>query len=206
MRTFDSQDTGTDPGEAAGNDAGTSRWVSYDELAKVRGIERIGAVRLVQRKRWRRQKGNDGHARVLVPLDELVKVRGTYAGTDRGSLAYEDAPDGASDDAGNGAGNGAREDAGTIAAFHRAMTVLAKATGSELATLKAQLAETQGRCTKAETALADERSRLDQARTQLDAERGRADALRDRLDAAEQREQQWWRQSRLRRAWAALSG
>jgi hypothetical protein len=56
MRAFGSEDTGTDPGE----DAGTGRWVTYDELAKVRGIERIGAVRLVQRKRWRRQRGNDG--------------------------------------------------------------------------------------------------------------------------------------------------
>jgi hypothetical protein len=31
------------------DDAGTGRWMTYDELAAVRGIKRIGAVRLVQR-------------------------------------------------------------------------------------------------------------------------------------------------------------
>ena len=40
--------------------------MTYDELAALRGIKRIGAVRLVQRYKWRRQAGNDGRARVLV--------------------------------------------------------------------------------------------------------------------------------------------
>ena len=65
-------------------DAGTGRWMTYDELAEVRGIRRIAAVRLVQRYKWRRQAGNDGRARVLVPYDAAQKVRGSDAGTDDG--------------------------------------------------------------------------------------------------------------------------
>jgi hypothetical protein len=55
--------------------AGT--WMTYTELAVVRGIKRSGAVRLVQRYGWRRQPGNDGMARVLVPHDQLDRRRGT---------------------------------------------------------------------------------------------------------------------------------
>jgi hypothetical protein len=61
--------------------SGTGRWLTYDELAALRGIKRIGAVRLVQRHKWRRQAGNDGLARVLVPPDALEPVRRTAAGT-----------------------------------------------------------------------------------------------------------------------------
>jgi hypothetical protein len=45
--------------------------LSYDDLAEALGIERESARRLVIRKRWKRTKGNDGKARVEVPLDEL---------------------------------------------------------------------------------------------------------------------------------------
>jgi hypothetical protein len=65
------------------DDAGTGRWVTYDELAQARGMQRSGAVRLVQRKKWRRQAGNDGLARVLVPPDELHPASRTSGGTDR---------------------------------------------------------------------------------------------------------------------------
>jgi hypothetical protein len=58
----------TPTGHHMHDDAGTTgRWMTYDELAEMRGIKRIGAVRLVQRYKWRRQAGNDGRARVLVP-------------------------------------------------------------------------------------------------------------------------------------------
>ena len=38
---------------------------------KLRGITRPSAERLVQRRRWRRQQGNDRTVRVLVPVDSL---------------------------------------------------------------------------------------------------------------------------------------
>ena len=46
-------------------------WVSYSELAQRRGIDRDSASRLAVRHRWRRRKGNDGRAHVLVPADYL---------------------------------------------------------------------------------------------------------------------------------------
>ena len=45
--------------------------LSYDELAERFGINRESARQLTLRKRWARRKGNDGRARVEVPLDAL---------------------------------------------------------------------------------------------------------------------------------------
>jgi hypothetical protein len=49
--------------------------VSYSELGHIRGIGRESAVKLVQRKRWRRVLGNDGETRVAVPLDWLTPAK-----------------------------------------------------------------------------------------------------------------------------------
>jgi len=51
------------------------RWLTYDEIAAVRGTQRVGAIRWVQRHKWRRQPGNDGLVRVLVPPDALASTR-----------------------------------------------------------------------------------------------------------------------------------
>src|SRR3954470_9357148 len=48
-----------------------TRSLSYDELADMLGIERESARHLAFRRRWRRTKGNDGKARVEVPLEDL---------------------------------------------------------------------------------------------------------------------------------------
>jgi hypothetical protein len=63
--------SGDRPDDASGDMSGDSRWMTYDELAKLRGITRPSAERLVQRRRWRRQQGNDRTVRVLVPVDSL---------------------------------------------------------------------------------------------------------------------------------------
>jgi hypothetical protein len=49
------------------------RWLSYSELAEIRGIGRPSAVKLAQRERWRRIPGNDRDrtVRVLVPPEWL---------------------------------------------------------------------------------------------------------------------------------------
>lgn len=52
-----------------------SRWMTYAELAEARGIKEPAAIRLVQRRRWERQAGNDGAARIAVPLSELRPSR-----------------------------------------------------------------------------------------------------------------------------------
>lgn len=56
-----------------------SRRMTYAELADVRGISVTSAERLVRRRRWGRQVGNDGVVRVLVPLTEARKPRKTKA-------------------------------------------------------------------------------------------------------------------------------
>jgi hypothetical protein len=45
-----------------------ARRLTYAELADIRRISVLSAMRLVRRKNWPRQTGNDGVARVLVPL------------------------------------------------------------------------------------------------------------------------------------------
>lgn len=60
---------------SGGDSEGDTRWMSYAELAEARGIKEPAAVRLVQRRRWERQLGNDGAARVAVPLAELRPTR-----------------------------------------------------------------------------------------------------------------------------------
>lgn len=54
---------------------GGTRRMTYAELAAVRGISAVSAERLVRRRRWPRQAGNDGVVRVLVPLTEARKRR-----------------------------------------------------------------------------------------------------------------------------------
>jgi hypothetical protein len=49
------------------NDTPAGRWMTYDEIAQARGASRDGAIRWVQRQKLRRQPGNDGRVRVLVP-------------------------------------------------------------------------------------------------------------------------------------------
>ncbi len=58
-------------GDNWGDSGGDTRWMTYAELAQARGIKEPAAVRLVQRRGWERQPGNDGSTRVAVPLGEL---------------------------------------------------------------------------------------------------------------------------------------
>jgi hypothetical protein len=59
------------------------RWLTYDELSSELGIARESARQLVIRKRWSKNKGNDGKARIGVP-EELLQAR-TSADTGDGT-------------------------------------------------------------------------------------------------------------------------
>jgi hypothetical protein len=48
------------------------KWMSYLEISDARGISVASAKRLTLRRKWRRQAGNDGTARVAVPNSELT--------------------------------------------------------------------------------------------------------------------------------------
>jgi FtsZ-binding cell division protein ZapB len=57
------------------DDESAFRWMTYAELADARGISTASAIRLTFRKKWRRQAGNDGIARVAVPNGEETPRR-----------------------------------------------------------------------------------------------------------------------------------
>ena len=67
-------DIGGDSHDVRG-DSQETRWMTYAELAQARGIKEPAAVRLVQRRGWERHTGNDGSARIAVPLPELRPSR-----------------------------------------------------------------------------------------------------------------------------------
>jgi hypothetical protein len=67
-------------------------WLSYSELAEARGIGRRSAVRLAQRRRWTRRRGNDGTTRVAGPAGE-DQPRHDDGGDDTGDVAGDDGSD-----------------------------------------------------------------------------------------------------------------
>ena len=153
------------------DDAGTGgRWMTYDELAAMRGIKRIGAVRLVQRYKWRRQAGNDGRARVLVPHDALQPARGTDAGT---NAPIHVTP--------TSAGSAAGNDAGTM--LEGALAALEDA----VAALREQLDVANARAERAESAITTERAKSDALRQQLVRADARSDELRTEAAALHER-------------------
>jgi hypothetical protein len=75
------------------DDTGNGRWLTYSELATIRGINRASAVKLVQRERWPRSTGNDRSrvAKVLVPEEWLTRAKESPADTgDTPGISRED--------------------------------------------------------------------------------------------------------------------
>jgi chromosome segregation ATPase len=167
------------------------RWMTYSELARIRGIGRESAVKLVQRERWRKLAGNDRDrtVRVLVPLEWLKPARQELQGTLPEAIG-EELPEGIPE----------------VSPQISALQIAVEALKGENSVLRDQLERERGRADRAEVevgrqtervarteeqrdqAVADlhaERSRAERAEASRDGERGRTDALRDRLDAAE---------------------
>src|SRR5262249_10415905 len=168
------------------NDTEAGVWMTYDEIAVARRIERIGAVRLVQRHRWRRQAGNDGKARILVPHDALEPRRGARIGGDTTK------PGDAGNDTAIDTGISAPDSAGTVTAFETALTALREAKDGEITTLREAIAGLQStiagaeeRAGRAEARVEAERARVDRAEATAVDQQQRADALRERLNTAE---------------------
>jgi hypothetical protein len=152
--------------DIAGNDAGDDAgvWMTYDELAVVRSIQRDGARRLAQRHRWRRHAGNDGKARVLVPR-EWMSGDGTTPRDSRRDVARDKTA---------ASGTVAPDVAGVVTALQGAID-----------TLRQQLGRADAR--------ADElRIWWEQARAQAQAAQQTADELR-RLEEARKGQGRWAR-------------
>src|SRR3954471_20503323 len=59
-----------------------TKLLSYAEIAAALGIGGNSARALVRRKRWQRKPGNDGHARIEVPVEYLAE-HASVKGDDR---------------------------------------------------------------------------------------------------------------------------
>jgi hypothetical protein len=179
-----------------------ARWMSFEELAAVRGISKPSAVKLVRRHKWRRQRDNQGHVRALVPTEWATREE-TW---ERDSPA--DSPP-----------SSLRDISRITNAFEAAVSSL---------TERAQAAE--ARADRAEQARDSFRAELTSAEGRAGAERQRADraeAARDtaqaelagaqealagaetRLREAEQARAEFWSRSRwarVRSVWRGTGG
>ena len=154
-----------------GDNGGDIRWTTYAELAEARGIKPAGAVRLVQRRKWLRQPGNDGSVRVAVPILELRPSRLVTPDN-----AHDVAPDNTPDDGGDVTPDNA---------------CLFRALEGETTTLRYALARERHRADTAETREAEARCMVEQQGRELTASLLRtaiaeteARALREALDEA----------------------
>jgi hypothetical protein len=165
----------SDPGTLRDSDAG--RWLTYDELACLRGINQQSAVKLVRRQQWRRQTGNRGTVRVFVPDEWLSRPwsqdepgqAGTEPGTSPG--ATQDSP----------------------AAVEAVLAALREAHAGEIERLTEALGRSKGRAdaerSRADVLLArtdDLRAEIVAIEAKLRTEAARADELQGRLAEAEQ--------------------
>ena len=181
---------------------GGAVWMTYREIAAVRGISHAAAIRLVQRHRWQKRDGsNDGLAHVLVPHDAVRSTpyvrRPRHTDLAPPSSRPTTPPDTAALDTALAAIEMAH--AGEVAALReRADTAeaarRAERERAEIAEQRADRAEQRADQAEADRgatiALADQTvallkdavARADRAEQGRDGERARADALRDRIE------------------------
>lgn len=143
-------------------DTGDTQWMSYDELASIRGITRDAAKRLSFRRKWGRTRGNDNTSRIAVPTAELkapTRRPGDDAVTTPASVP--------------------------VSSSLPTDVVLADALRSQVADLVTRLNRAERRLEDAEAAALAERSAAQMERTTAQAERDRLLTL---LETAQQRE------------------
>jgi hypothetical protein len=180
-----------------------SRWMTKAELATARGISVESADRLIRRQGWRKVPGNDGRARVLVPLSGLRTFEQPRADSPTDAPAPAPTDNTQAVHIAEAALATLREQIGrervradsAQADRDRLTARVAEAEASLAAvTARAEAAEAardraEGRADRLTTAaaqteavLAGERTRADRAETAITSELLRADVLRDKLD------------------------
>lgn len=177
--------TGNIGGNVTDDAGSTGQWMTYDEIAAARGTSRIAAVRLVQRHKWRRQAGNDGKARALVPPDMVQPEH----------VIPPDAPDVASNTAGDVTGHNQLL-AGAIAALEDAVQALRE----QLERSEAGRTDERQRADRAELATIELRAQIEALNTRL-AQTKAAVQGADELRAADDARRAMSRWRRLRQAW-----
>jgi hypothetical protein len=160
-------------------DQDDGRWLTYPELAAVRGIDKPSAIRLATRKKWRRQRDNRRVVRVLVPSEWLAP---RYQSMDLPMEQQGGDMDLSSDLTTFAAALAAVEaaHAGEVAALYGqidGLKTLADSATARLMDAEAAQSGLHDQLTKAETTAGELRVELDQARTEAQAAQDRVDKL-----------------------------
>lgn len=181
------------------DDAAGGTWMTYDELAAARGIDRISAVKLALRNAWQKQRDKYRVARVHVPPEwaeaNLVKDRGG-AGLRGVDPSHDASAYATGEQEGQAEARAKQPDQARAAeramwrkllADERERADRAEQEHARLLTiidgLEGRIAATEARADRANETLAAERTRADQAREVLAAEGARADPSKEALAA-----------------------
>ena len=174
------RDAGNDYRDDVGDDV---RWLSYSELGQVRGISTASAIRLVFRRKWRRQDGNDGTVKVAVPVDEANPQRevadndGDGVGRDIGQVV------GLLETAAAMLRERGEEADVMVAALHAtAEEALARAE-AETVTEREARRQAEGARAAAEAALSEIREGFERERREAEARRVTEQAAREKAEA-----------------------
>ena len=147
------------PNDALDDRPSDGKWITKAELAAVRGIDLASASRLIRRRGWRRQPGNDGRIRVLVPVDFLASPTDGPSNGPMDSPADEATPaPPVPADVQTDAAPAPSDIEADIKALRHDLTVL----------FEQKMTAAEARAERAEAALAGERSRADVLRERLD--------------------------------------
>jgi hypothetical protein len=139
--------TGDMTSDATGDITSDITWMTYAELGQVRGISTASAKRLAIRRHWRRHRGNDGTARVAVPVTEQSQ---------RATLT--------SDNTGDGTGDITT----AVRAFETALAALQAAKDGHISTLREQLDWADGKIARQEAELTALRAAVQRTEKALD--------------------------------------
>jgi hypothetical protein len=178
------------------------RWMTFAELADARGISRESAIRLIRKKRWRRQRDNRGNVIALIPdpwadppdrpaddpaerpaeqANNPAEPRWAINGFHTQALATLDT-----------AVTTLREqlvraEARADSADQRADQAEARADAAESDSRRADalIADLEGALRAKDTELAEYRVAVDQARTEAQQAQKAANGLRERAESAE---------------------
>lgn len=149
------QDTRRDTSRDDADDLPDGRWLSYAELAKLRGIDRASAFKLALRHKWRRQKNNQGQVTVFVPSDF----------TDREDESQDNGYDASHH----------------VAAFETALVAIREAHAGEVAALRSQLQSVTAERDRSQDASHQAEARADELMGRLD--QAAAEAIDQRIAA-----------------------
>ena len=151
------------------------RWVSYQELADARGIDRLSAVRTARNRRWQKRKGNDGTIRVAVPRNFLENAKR------RERENPEEIP-----------GEIPAENSRIFSALEGQITALKGQLGTMDAHLSDVRAELEAQRERAETEKADLRGQRDRAQVAADRLAERIAELERAGERPARERKRWW--------------